>query len=232
MEQKTIGMIGGVSWESTVLYYKQINQLIREHFGNLHSAQIVLHSLNYEPIIRLEQEDRWAEIGEQLAKKAKDLEQAGADFVLLCCNTLHKVAPSIEQAIDIPFLHIADAAGKELVRQNIQKIGLLGTQFTMEDGFYASRLKDRFDLDVLVPDLTDRQETDRIIYQELCQGKITSSAKQTLIQIIQSLQEKGAEAILLGCTELGLLITQQDASIPVYDTTVLHVQEAVRQALQ
>ncbi len=227
-KQKMIGMIGGVSWESTALYYKFINESVREQLGNLNSAKILLCSLNYEPIVALEREGKWDEVGKQIASSAKMLEDGGASFVILCCNTLHKVTPSIELAITVPFLHIADAAGNMLVSNNIQKVGLLGTQFTMEDGFYASRLEDKFGLKVIVPSLLERQDLDTIIYSELCQGKVLSESKDKLIRIIHNLQETGAEVILLGCTELGMILTENDATIPVYDTTALHVKEAVQ----
>ncbi len=231
LKQKTIGMIGGTSWESTVLYYKLINQAVREKLGQLHSAKLILHSVNYAPIIALEQEGKWDEIGRLLGNAASGLQTSGAAFVMLCCNTLHKAAPAIEHAITIPFLHIADAAGSKVSQHNIQKIGLLGTQFTMEDGFYAARLMEKFGLEVMVPELTARKRIDTIIYDELCQGKIQVNSKRELVGMIQGLEHAGAEAVLLGCTELGMLITAQDVRIPVYDTALLHAEEAVRVAL-
>lgn len=230
VKQKTIGILGGVSWESTVVYYQLINRLVRERLGKLNSAKILLLSFNYEPIVELEKKEKWDEEGKRLGDAAKALESAGADFLILCCNTLHKATPSIESAIRIPFLHIADAAGIKLANNNIKKIGLLGTQFTMEDGFYASRLEDKFGLKVLLPILADRKSIDQIIYNELCQGKLLPKSKKQLIHIIQTLHKEGAGAVLLGCTELGMLISQEDVNIPVYDTTVLHANEAARQS--
>ncbi len=230
-EQKTIGIIGGVSWESTALYYKLINKSIRERLGNLNSAKILLYSVNYQHIVKLEQAGRWDEIGNQLADAAKVLQNAGADFLILCCNTLHKVTPFIEAAIEVPFLHIADAAGTVLTNNKIQKIGLLGTQFTMEDGFYSSRLEDIFNLEVMVPKLLDRERLDHIIYDELCQGKLLPKSKEEVIGIVEALQNSGAEAILLGCTELGLLVAPEDTNVPVYDTTLLHAMETVSLSL-
>ena len=227
LEQKTIGIIGGTSWESTTLYYKLINEAVRDRLGNLNSAKIVIYSVNYDPIIKLEQKGAWDEIGNQLGSAAKTLQDAGADFVILCCNTLHKVTSSIESAIEIPFLHIADAAGRVLCESKIRKIGLLGTKFTMEDGFYASRLEGRFGLEVIVPNLSDRNLLDGIIYNELCQGKTLAQSKDEMIRMIKQLQVEGAEAVLLGCTELGMLISANDADIPIYDTTLLHATEAV-----
>ena len=229
--QKTIGMIGGVSWESTLLYYQLINQSVREQFGGLRSAKLVIVSLDYESIVELERQDRWGEVGESLAEAACTLQNAGADFVILCCNTLHKAAPSIEGSISIPFVHIADAAGNKLRASEFEKIGLLGTKFTMEDGFYSSRLSEKFGLKVLTPELQDRKLMDNIIYKELCLGKCCPESKNEVIRMIKSLQQKGAEAILLGCTELGMLIKTEDASIPLYDTTLLHANEAVRLSL-
>lgn len=231
-KQKTIGIIGGVSWESTALYYKLINESVRDRLGNLNSAKIILQSLNYELIVKLEREGRWDEVGKQIGSAAKTLQDAGADFLILCCNTLHKVTSSIEAAIEIPFLHIADAAGKVLLDRAIRKIGLLGTQFTMEDGFYSSRLETKFGLETIVPHLSDRERMDFIIYQELCQGKILSQSKEELIRIIHELQNSGAEAILLGCTELGMIIAPKDATIPIYDTTLLHANESVNISFQ
>jgi aspartate racemase len=231
IEQKTIGIIGGASWESTALYYKLINELTREHLGNLNSAKIILYSVNYDPIVKLEQEGKWTEVGNQLGSIAKLLEKAGADFVILCCNTLHKVTSFIEDAIEIPFLHIADAAGKELTNNKIHRVGLLGTQFTMEDGFYASRLIDKFGLEVVTPSLSDRQCIDNIIYKELCQGKTFSQSKNKLINITNTLQKNKVEAILLACTELGMLIKTEDTNVPILDTTILHAKEAFQMSI-
>ena len=225
-EQLIIGIIGGLSWESTALYYKLINQSVRERLGNLNSAKILLYSLNYETIVALEREGKWDEVGKQLGSAARTLQDAGAEFLILSCNTLHKVAPSIEAAVEIPFFHIADAAGSLLSSNKVRKIGLLGTQFTMEDGFYSSRCGDKFGLEVIVPGPSDRECIDRIIYNELCQGKVLSRSKDEMIRIIQALHVEGAEAILLGCTELGMLIAAEDTTIPLYDTTLLHAKEA------
>jgi len=229
--QKVIGIIGGASWESTALYYQLINQLIREKLGNLNSAKMVLYSINYDPVVRLEQEGKWEEIGKKLASIAKTIQDAGADFVILCCNTLHKVAPRIEDALDIPFVHIADAAGGVLTKRGICKIGLLGTRFTMEDGFYSDRLQQKFGLKVVLPKAENRIRMDQIIYNELCQGKILSTSKSEVVQMIKEMQHFGAEAILLGCTELGMLISAKDAIIPIFDTTQLHVQISVQMSL-
>ncbi len=229
--QKTIGMIGGTSWESTLLYYKWINQAVRAHLGGIHSAKLLLYSMNYEPIVSLENQGKWEEVGKQLGHAAKVLQEGGADFLILCCNTLHKATPFIEDAIAIPFLHIADAAGKILSNNQKRTVGLLGTQFTMEDGFYASRLKEKFNLDVLVPQLEERIRMDTLIYQELCRGKVLPRSKAEAKRMMQDLKNAGAEAILLACTELGMLVQEEDAVIPIYDTALLHAQEAVRISL-
>lgn len=231
LKQKTIGMIGGVSWESTALYYKLLNQSVRAQLGGLNSAKILLYSLNYDEIVSLEREEKWSEIADTLANAGQILQNGGSDFIILCCNTLHKVAPSIEAAIHIPFLHIADAAGKILASNHVKKVGLLGTQYTMEDGFYSERLRGKFGLEVFIPKIDQRKSLDAIIYDELCQGKFLSTSKETLMQIIQDLKEQGAEAVLLGCTELGMLVTQNDVDIPIYDTTLMHVHETVHLSL-
>jgi aspartate racemase len=229
--QKTIGVIGGVSWESTLLYYQLINEAIRERLGGLRSAKLLIYNFDYQSIVELERQDRWDEVGEQLGNAARVLQDGGADFLILCCNTLHKVTPSIEKSITIPFFHIADATGSELSNKGIEKVGLLGTQFTMEDGFYASRLSEKFGLEVLTPGIQDRKLMDSIIYNELCVGVISLESKKEVIRMIESLQQNGAEAVLLGCTELGMLIKKDDSSIPVYDTTLLHANQAVNISL-
>lgn len=180
LKQQTIGIIGGVSWESTVFYYKLINELIREQLGGLNSAKILMYSLNYENIVQLELDNKWDEVGTQLGIAARSLQDGGADFIILCCNTLHKVAPQIESAISIPFLHIADPIGSVLVNHQMRRVGLLGTQFTMEEGFYSSHLEDKFGLEIIVPDLNSRKILDHIIYQELCQGKVLSQSNRSL----------------------------------------------------
>ncbi len=226
LTQKTIGVIGGVSWESTVLYYKLINQVVRERLGGLNSAKILLYSLNYDPIVELERQGRWDAVGHELSRVATTLEDGGADFVILCCNTLHKMASSIEETISVPFLHIADAAGKVLESKNIRKVGLLGTRFTMEDGFYSSRLESKFGLEVVVPNEDSRKRLDRIIYEELCQGKTVLESKEALIGMVSDLNKEGAQAVLLGCTELGMLVCQDEVDVPIYDTALLHAREA------
>lgn len=229
--QKTIGIIGGVSWESTVLYYQLINQAVRKKCGGLNSAKVIINSLNYAPIVQLERESNWSAVTEILISAAQTLEKSGADFLLLGCNTLHKVAPAIEKSISIPFLHIADGAGEKFQRLGVNKIGLLGTQFTMEEGFYADRLENKFGLKVVTPALKEREAIDNIIYNELCVGMINPESRLLLRDTMQSMIRSGAESILLGCTELGIIIKPEDVSVTILDTTVLHTETAVSLAL-
>jgi aspartate racemase len=229
---KLIGMIGGVSWESTVLYYQLINQAIRDRFGGLNSAKLLISSLNYAPMVDLENQGNWSAVGDILVITAQNLERAGADFLIIGCNTLHKVSSVIEAAIQIPFLHIADAVGEALVAAKILKVGLLGTQFTMEDGFYADRLRNKFNLEVVVPDSEARSMIDNIIYKELCLGKIVESSRVKLSAVMASLAEAGAAGIILGCTELGMIIEPGDAPVGTYDSTVLHAAKTVALSLQ
>ncbi|MDP3705231.1 MAG: amino acid racemase [Legionellaceae bacterium] len=228
---KTIGMIGGVSWESTVLYYKLINESVRHQLGGLTSAKLMINSLNYQEIVNLENDNDWEKVTTILSHSAQVLEQSGADFIVLCCNTLHKVASKIALSTSIPFVHIADAAGFALNQAKITKVGLLGTQFTMEDGFYGDHLMHKFNVDVIVPDLEMRKKIDDIIYKELCVGKIFDESKDILLQAIHALTQQGASAILLGCTELGILIQPEDFHLPIFDTTKLHAEKIVSIAL-
>jgi aspartate racemase len=229
--QKLVGMIGGVSWESSALYYKLMNEAVREKFGGLNSAKLLIYSLNYDPIVALERKGNWQAVADILMSTARDLERAGAAFIILGCNTLHKVAKFIENAVNVPFLHIADAVGEALQKAGVKKVGLLGTQFTMEEGFYASRLQDKFQLEVITPPLLDRQVIDRIIYQELCVGKQLDSSRQKMSDVMQALADAGAQGIILGCTEFGMLVQEGDSPVPTFDSTILHAAKAVALAL-
>jgi aspartate racemase len=229
---KIIGLIGGMSWESTVPYYRQINETVREHLGGLHSARIVLYSLDFHEIERLQHSGDWQTAGTALADAARALEGAGADFVVLCTNTMHKVAPAIEAAVRIPLLHIADATADEIKRHGCSKVGLLGTRFTMEQAFYKERLHERHGLKVLVPALPDREIVHRVIYEELCLGKIADESRSEYRRIMASLVGRGAEAIILGCTEISLLVGPNDAAVPLFDTTVIHARKAAERALE
>ncbi|WP_315919069.1 aspartate/glutamate racemase family protein [Vibrio fluvialis] len=228
---KTIGMIGGMSWESTLSYYKAINEGIKAALGGLNSAQICLYSVNFEPIEKLQHEGKWDETAQLLAQAAKSVEAGGADFLLICTNTMHKVAPEIEAQISIPILHIADATAKQLQQDGIERVGLLGTRFTMEQEFYKERLQQQFGIDVLIPDAEQRQQVHRVIYEELCMGTIRPESRAQYVEIVEDLHLRGAQAVILGCTEIALLIQQHDTDVPLYDTTKIHAEQAVQLAL-
>ncbi|EKO3404724.1 aspartate/glutamate racemase family protein [Vibrio fluvialis] len=228
---KTIGMIGGMSWESTLSYYKAINEGVKAALGGLNSAQICLYSVNFEPIEKLQHEGKWDETAQLLAQAAKSVEAGGADFLLICTNTMHKVAPEIEAQISIPILHIADATAKQLQQDGIERVGLLGTRFTMEQEFYKGRLQQQFGIDVLIPDAEQRQQVHRVIYEELCMGTIRPESRAQYVEIVEDLHRRGAQAVILGCTEIALLIQQHDTDVPLYDTTKIHAEQAVQLAL-
>lgn len=228
---KTIGMIGGMSWESTLSYYKAINEGVKAALGGLNSAQICLYSVNFEPIEKKQHEGKWDETAQLLAQAAKSVEAGGADFLLICTNTMHKVAPEIEAQISIPILHIADATAKQLQQNGIERVGLLGTRFTMEQEFYKGRLQQQFGIDVLIPDAEQRQQVHRVIYEELCLGTIRPESRAQYVEIVEDLHRRGAQAVILGCTEIALLIQQHDTDVPLYDTTKIHAEQAVQLAL-
>ena len=228
---KTIGLLGGMSWESTLEYYKALNQGVREKLGGLHSAKIVLHSVDFGLIEALMQKGQWDTIGNMLGDAVVGLEQAGADFFLICTNTMHKLAPVIEERVGIPLLHIADAAARTLLADKVGRVGLLGTSFTMEQKFYKERLLSKHGIEVIVPNKKDRETVNTIIFSELCRGEVTSTAREEYLRIIASLEAQGAEAILLGCTEIGMLVRPEDAQLSLYDTTPIHAATAVDMAL-
>jgi aspartate racemase len=228
---KTIGLLGGMSWESSLEYYRIINQLVKQRRGGLHSAKCLLYSLNFAEVQSLQHEGRWDEAGALLARAAQSLEAAGADFLLLCTNTMHKTAEQIAGRVSIPLLHIADATAEQVKSSGLKTVGLLGTRFTMEDDFYRGRLTKRHALTVLVPKEPERQIVHRVIYDELCRGEVLAKSKEEYIQIMSRLVASGAEAIILGCTEIGLLIGPDDCAVPVFDTTRIHAQQAVELAL-
>ncbi len=227
---KTIGLLGGMSWESTLTYYRAINQGVKNALGGFHSARIVLYSVDFGPIEKKMQAGDWAEVAAILSDAARKIQAAGADFLLICTNTMHNVAPKIEAAIDIPLLHIADATASVLVKDNIKSVGLLGTAFTMEQAFYKKRLMDLHGLQVLVPGEKDRQTVHNVIFEELCLGRTEPASKAAYLHIIDDLADRGAEAVILGCTEIGMLIQQEDTPVKLVDTTVIHAQEAVAYA--
>ncbi|WP_353537512.1 aspartate/glutamate racemase family protein [Colwellia sp. KU-HH00111] len=228
---KTIGLLGGMSWESTVGYYRAINEGIKDSLGGLHSAKIAMYSVDFDTIEQLQHSGDWEETAKILCTAAMNVQLAGADFLLICTNTMHKVAPQIENTLNIPLLHIADATAEVLVTKGIKKVGLLGTAFTMEQDFYKGRLKDKYGLTVLVPDQTDREIVHSVIYQELCLGQSIPSSKIEFLRIIESLANQGAEAVILGCTEIGMLVEQADTNITLLDTTYIHAQKAVEWAI-
>lgn len=223
---KTIGLLGGMSWESTALYYQQINKMVHCKLGKLHSAKVIINSVDFEEIAALQAKGLWQEAGAYLAEQAQNLEKAGADCILVCTNTMHKVAEQIEDSISIPFLHIADATAKEILSQNIGKVALLGTAFTMEQDFYKARLQDH-GIDVVIPNEEDRKTVHRIIYEELCLGVINPDSQQKYIAIVERLIAEGAQGIILGCTEICMLIGELKFSVPLFDTTTIHAKEAV-----
>ena len=228
---KTIGLIGGMSWESTVPYYRTINETIKERLGGLHSAKLVLYSVDFHEIERLQHAGDWDKAGAILAGVARSLERAGADFLVLATNTMHKVAASIEAAVAIPLLHIADPTAAEIKRAGHSRIGLIGTRFTMEQAFYKDRLRERHGLDVIVPGADDRDTVHRIIYDELCLGLVRDDSRDAYRRIMNGLVESGAQAIILGCTEIMLLVGEGDAPVPLFDTTAIHARSAAEASL-
>ncbi len=229
---KTIGLLGGMSWESTVTYYRLINEAIRRELGGFHSAKILLYSVNFQEVEELQRLGKWREAGLLLADAAARVESAGAQVLVLCTNTMHEVAPEIERRIKIPLLHIADATGEEIRREGRTVVGLLGTRFTMERVFYRGRLESKYGLKVLVPEGGDRELVHRIIFEELCLGKIQNESRLQFREIIRKLVAQGAQGIILGCTEISLLVTADDSPVPLYDTTAIHARKAVQWALQ
>ena len=229
---KTIGLIGGMSWESSIEYYRIINETTKAKLGGLHSAKSVMYSVDFAEIEVLQHQDQWTEAAKMLIDAAKKLETCGADFIVLCTNTMHKVADDIQANINIPFLHIADATAQLVKNSGIQKIGLLGTRFTMEEEFYKGRLSQEYGLSVNIPNAQEREIVHRVIYEELVVGKILQNSKEQYIDIIQQMVKQGAEGIILGCTEIGLLIHEEDSQVPLFDTTRIHAEAAVEYALK
>lgn len=220
-----------MSWESTVPYYREVNQTIKRELGGLHSAKVVLYSVDFHEVERLQHAGDWDAAGAMMADAARALQAAGADFIVLCTNTMHKVAPAIEAAVQIPLFHIADPTAQAIQRAGLNRVGLLGTRFTMEQAFYKERLREQHGLEVVVPEQADRDIVHRIIYDELCLGRIVDASRDEYRRIIASLVAQGAQAIILGCTEISLLVAQQDAAVPLFDTTSIHARSAALQAL-
>ncbi len=228
---KTIGLIGGMSWESTVTYYKLINTAVKDRLGGLHSAKCLLYSVDFEEIEACQASGDWERGGDILADAAKRLELAGADFLVICTNTMHKVAPQIQEQVGIPILHIADATAARVLESGISIVALLGTKYTMEQDFYKKRLNDR-GIAVLIPDEADRALINHVIYSELCVGVISPSSREKLLAIVTEMGERGVQGVVLGCTEIGLLVSQEDTDIPLFDTTLLHAEAAALAAME
>lgn len=228
---KTIGVIGGMSWESTIPYYRVINEAVKQRLGGLHSARIMLVSMDFHDIEVLQREGRWDEAGDMLAQAARVLETAGADFIVLATNTMHKVAHSITAAVNIPLLHIADPTAEAIKAAGVSTVGLIGTRFTMEETFYRRRLEETHGIRVLVPDQADRELVHRVIYDELCLGMIRPASRDAYRAVLARLVSRGAQALVLGCTEISLLVGPEDASVPLFDTTTLHAAAAAAMAL-
>ncbi|WP_043516200.1 aspartate/glutamate racemase family protein [Halomonas sp. BC04] len=228
---KTIGLLGGMSWESTASYYRALNEGVKAALGGLHSAKLCLYSVDFAEIERLQHAGDWDATAKILSRAARSVEAGGADFLLIGTNTMHKVAPQIAEAVSIPLLHIADATAQRLAADGIRRVGLLGTRFTMEQEFYKGRIAEGFGIEVLVPDDAQRGLVHEVIYHELCLGEVKETSRQRFLEIIQSLRERGAEAVILGCTEIALLVQQSQTEVPLYDTTAIHAEEAVKLAL-
>ena len=228
---KTMGLIGGMSWESTVTYYQIVNETVKRELGGLHSAKVLMYSVDFEEIERYQALGEWDKSAEVLAEAAVNLEKAGADFIVICTNTMHKVAPQIKEKINIPILHIAEATADALKENGIKKTALLGTKYTMTQDFYKNKLVEA-GIDVVIPDDEDVEVVNGIIYNELCLGKIHDESRAKYVDIIKKLADKGAEAVILGCTEIGLLIKQKDSVLPVFDTTLIHAEKAAMTALK
>jgi len=228
---RTIGIIGGMSWESTAVYYRRINEEVKAALGGLHSAKLVLYSVDFQEIERMQMCGDWLTAGDLLVATARALESAGADFLVLATNTMHKVAATIERAVGIPLLHIADATGAAIRDAGISRVGLLGTRFVMEENFYGERLQERFGIEVVVPDAAARALVHRVIYEELCLGEIRDESREEYRRIIAGLVAQGAQAVVLACTEISMLVDHADASVPLFDTTDIHVRAAVAKAL-
>ena len=229
---KTVGLLGGMSWESSIEYYRIINKAVRERLGGLHSAKCVMYSVDFAEISELQYKGMWDEATEMMIDAARRLQNGGADSVLICTNTMHKMADDVQANIDIPLLHIVDETAKEIKATGLKKVGLLGTKFTMEQDFYRERLVKKFGLEVIIPGDGEREIVNSVIYDELCRGKVDPSSKVKFIEIIENLAARGAEGVILGCTEIPILVNQEDVQIPLFDTTQIHALAAVEHAFQ
>lgn len=229
---KTIGLLGGMSWESSSEYYRILNETIAKKLGDLHSADCLLYSVDFAEVEALQHEGQWDALTDMMISAAQRLEHGGAEILLICTNTMHRMAPEIQAAIEIPLLHIADAAGEAIQAQRLHKVGLLGTRFTMEGDFYRQRLMEKFELEVLIPEEADRETVHNVIYGELVKGQLKDSSRDAFLEIIAKLQANGAEGVILGCTEIPLLVHQADVEIAVFDTTRIHAEAAIDWAVE
>jgi aspartate racemase len=228
---RTIGLIGGMSWESSIEYYRIINEVVRARLGGLHSAQSIMYSVDFAEVEALQSAGKWDEAAEQMIAAARSVERGGADFILICTNTMHKLADDVERHIQVPLLHVADATASRIRGLGLKTVGLLGTKFTMEEDFYRGRLTEKHDLEVLIPGAEERDLVHRVIFDELCLGQINPASKGQYVSIMQSLADAGAQGIILGCTEISLLVQEGDGPVPVFDTTRIHAEAAVEWAL-
>ena len=231
MNLKTIGLIGGMSWESTVTYYKIINETVKEKLGGLHSAKCILYSVDFQEIEECQANGNWEKSGEILGEAANNLEKAGADFIVICTNTMHKVVNQIKEKISIPILHIAEMTAEKILEKGLKNIALLGTKYTMEQDFYKSKLIEK-GINVIIPDKNDIEIINEVIYDELCLGTINSDSKKKFLEIVDKLRSKGAEGIILGCTEIGLLIKNEDTDVPLFDTATIHAEQAAMYSIK
>ena len=225
MNLKTIGLIGGMSWESTVTYYKIINETVKEKLGRLHSAKCILYSVDFQEIEECQANGNWEKSGEILGEAAYNLEKAGADFIVICTNTMHKVVNQVKEKISVPILHIAEMTAEKILEKGLKNIALLGTKYTMEQDFYKSKLIEK-GINVIIPDKNDIETINEVIYDELCLGTINLNSKKKFLEIVDKLRSKGAEGIILGCTEIGLLIKNEDTDVPLFDTAIIHAEQA------
>ena len=231
MNLKTIGLIGGMSWESTVTYYKIINETVKEKLGGLHSAKCILYSVDFQEIEECQANGNWEKSGEILGEAAYNLEKAGADFIVICTNTMHKVVNQIKEKISIPILHIAEMTVEKILEKGLKNIALLGTKYTMEQDFYKSKLIEK-GINVIIPDKNDIETINEVIYDELCLGTINFNSKKKFLEIVDKLRSKGAEGIILGCTEIGLLIKNEDTDVPLFDTAIIHAEQAAMYSIK
>ena len=231
MNLKTIGLIGGMSWESTVTYYKIINETVKEKLGGLHSAKCILYSVDFQEIEECQANGNWEKSGEILGEAAYNLEKAGADFIVICTNTMHKVVNQIKEKISIPILHIAEMTAEKILEKGLKNIALLGIKYTMEQDFYKSKLIEK-GINVIIPDMNDIETINEVIYDELCLGTINFNSKKKFLEIVDKLRSKGAEGIILGCTEIGLLIKNEDTDVPLFDTAIIHAEQAAMYSIK